>query len=128
MRVTILTNNEKVITELKECNNLVDLSKKDYLDVLYKARDLIYNDYRILIDPRSRDINYEITPFKSILLSYSGSRFDLKSLEMIEKSIENTKKLIENDKIEYQEGRLEDYKTSDYFVIKDRLEEISRLN
>lgn len=111
--VVIVTNNAYVINEYK---NTINVSG-EYLDVLYKVRDLTHLGYSLLTHPLGASIRMFYSPVRSVALKKG---FSEKSVEIIENSIETYINTMGVRRPDYKND--EDYKTLDAVLLKEGIE------
>lgn len=111
--VIIVTNNDSVISEYQNTINV----DGDYLDVLYKVRDLTHLGYSLVTHPLNASIRMFYSPFRSIALRKG---FSERSIEVIENSIETYINTMGVRRPDYQNG--EDYKFLDAILLKEGVE------
>ena len=87
MDFQVLTNNPLVYERLKE-KYAVTFLDCGYRELLCRARDNIHQGYRLYSHPLSGSIKPNETPYKSLLLSKTAEKLDVKSLALIENGIE----------------------------------------
>lgn len=130
MKQFIITNNPKVkkeISNLKFEGNFEFDVETGYLDVLYRARNLIHLGHILLTHPLSGSIKPSETPYKSIVLSEKSEKLDYQSMEIIEDSIEMAKKMIEGSRKRVYTDRIrDDFQLVDYTLLKNALESINQ--
>lgn len=113
----IITNNSLVI---KDYDNFL-LVDGDFLDVLEKARDMVYKDFKLLNHPLPASIRMFFSPARSIVL---GKGFSDKSCELIDQSIETYKRTIGIRRPDY--NNLADYEKLDLSLLKQAIAELSQ--
>lgn len=111
--LVIVTNNSKVIDEYQ---NTIDV-KGEYLDVLYKVRDLTHLGYSLVTHPLAASIRMFYSPYRSVVLRKS---FSEKSVEIIENSIETYINTMGVRRPDYDNG--EDYKLLDAVLLKEGIQ------
>lgn len=130
MKQLIISNNPKVKKEmnnLKFEGNFEFDGKTEYLDVLYRARNLIHLGHTLLTHPLSGSIKPSETPYKSLVLSEKPEKLDYQSMEIIEDSIEMAKKMIEGSRKRVYTDRIrDDFQLVDYTLLKNALESINQ--
>ena len=97
MKIIIISNNFLVCSTYKEDFEVI-YKRISYKEILNLARDYIHKGHKLLTHPLSGSVKPNETPFKTILLNSVSNTLDMKSLNIIEKSIETADKfqLIEN--------------------------------
>lgn len=121
----IITNNPKIVEEIS-CRNM-DISyceKADFMEILYKARDIIHSGYKLLTHPIVGSIKPYETPYKTIVLSDNNGEIDLDSIELIENSIELSKNFLDKPRRKLTKNIDEDFKLIDYKLISGAIESI----
>lgn len=113
----LITNNPKIFSGVSSSNiDIIYLPDLDFMDILYKARDYIHLNYRLLTHPIVSSIKPYETPYKSIALSYNKV-IDIYSLELIENSIELTKNFLDKPRRKLTESIAEDFRLIDYDLV-----------
>lgn len=111
-----------VITNNSLCrDSFKDLYKIHYIDssveeVFKTARDYIHRGHVLLTHPLLSSIKPNETPYRTILVTQSiNEKYDLNSLEIMEKSIHTLEKFLRDFKTPiWNEQILEDFKFIDY--------------
>ena len=111
--IVIVTNNDYVIKKYQDTINV----RGDYLDVLYKVRDLTHLGYSLVTHPLAASIRMFYSPFRSVALKKG---FSERSIEIIEDSIETYINTMGLRKPDYKNG--EDYKILDVVLLKEGVE------
>lgn len=111
----IITNNPLVMEKLADGHNVIYLDVS-YEEVLLEVRNRIHQGAQLLSHPLSGSVKPGETPYKSVLVSKSGGRTDMESLEIIEKAIETCRKFPIRWK-GFKEEVLEDFKLIDFTLI-----------
>ena len=107
MNEIILTNNSKVNDKYKSKFEIEFIEKSGYLNILYEARNMIYQGYRLLTHPMSSSLKPNQTRFRSIILQKNQNNLDTESILMIERAIESAEKflkLVNMDKFHQKES------------------------
>lgn len=123
MRGIIVTNNIDVKNEFDQLCNVIFLENKNYIDVLIFVRDKIHMGHQLLTHVLSGSIKPNETPYKSILITQTSHKMDMKSLHIVESSIQVYNKFehsIENPK--WTEKHLKDFRVIDLSLIKNAIE------
>lgn len=107
---TIVTNNVNVAEHYSD----VILVEGDYLDVLYKVRDLVYLNHTLINHPLPASIRMLYSPIRSIALKKGKSE---SSIILIEDSINKYLVTMGNRKPDYR--NFKDYKLLDYELLKE---------
>ncbi|HEY8364128.1 MAG TPA: GrdX family protein [Haloplasmataceae bacterium] len=116
----IVTNNP-LVYERHKGENIIYLENQDYLDVLIKARDLIHENYQLMVHPLYSNFLADKTFYKTIVLK-EGSKIDLESIELIEDAIILIRNsLSHRDKRIYANNIKSDLQFIDYEIIKQAL-------
>ncbi len=112
----IITNNSMVSDYYNKKN--VEFIAGNYLDVLYKVRDYVHKNYKLLTHPLSGSVKPNETPFKSVAIEVDD-KLDFDSVDLIEKAIYTYTKL-QKDSVtpKWIESVLEDFKVIDLDLIK----------
>ena len=121
----IITNNPKIAEEMTSKN--IDVSyfeQADFMEILYKARDIIHLGYKLLTHPIVSSIKPYETPYKTIVLTYNNGEIDLESIELIENSIELSKNFLDKPRRKLTKNIDEDFRLIDYELINGALESI----
>lgn len=108
--IVIITNNEMVSDQY---DNVIFV-KGDYIDVLYKARDMVYLNHNLINHPLAASIRMFYSPLRSIALKKGKSE---SSEIIIDESIQMYKNIMGNRNIDYR--NLEDYKLIDLELLKE---------
>lgn len=111
--IVIVTNNSYVINEYDNTINI----EGEYLDVLYKVRDLTHFGYSLVTHPLAASIRMFYSPVRSVVMRKG---FSEKSIEIIENSIEKYINTMGVRKPDYRNG--EDYCTLDAVLLKEGIE------
>lgn len=121
-KVIIVTNNDLTLEKFKD-KHQVEFIEGKLLDVLYKVRDYIHKNHKLLTHPLMGSIKPNQTPYKSVALSFKKlNELDIDSLMFIEKSIETAENLIKNKPPrEWSESVLNDFKVIDFDLIYNAL-------
>ncbi|MEI0476477.1 GrdX family protein [Brachyspira pulli] len=121
----LITNNPKIFKEVKSDNlNVIYLPDLDFMGILYKVRDYIHLNYKLLTHPIVSSIKPYDTPYKSIVLSNNDGVLDLESLDLIENSIALTKNFLDKPRRKLTETIDEDFKLIDYKLVVGAIESI----
>ena len=122
----ILTNNSKVNDKYKSKFEIEFIEKSGYLNILYEARNMIYQGYRLLTHPMSSSLKPNQTKFRSIILQKNQNNLDTESILMIERAIESAEKFLKFKKTpDWDEKILDDFRTVDMSIIEGVLNRIS---
>ena len=122
----IITNNPKIAEEMSGKN--IDISyfeQADFMEISYKARDIIHLGYKLLTHPIVSSIKPYETPYKTIVLAYNNGEIDLESIELIENSIELLKNFLDKPRRKLTKNIDEDFKLIDYKLISEAIESIA---
>lgn len=122
IRKLIVTNNKKL-----SCPdfNIVKV-EGNFLDVLYKTRDLIHLGYKLISHPLGASMSIMHSPVRSILMSNHVGSIDEESLEIIESSIEKYKISMGERTIDAR--NINDYELIDYELLKSAIRENDFIN
>lgn len=121
----LVTNNPKIFNEVNSRNiQVIYLPDLDFMGILYKARDYIHLNYKLLTHPIVSSIKPYDTPYKSIVLSNNDGVLDLESLDLIENSIALTKNFLDKPRRKLTETIDEDFKLIDYKLVVGAIESI----
>lgn len=111
--IVIVTNNSYVINEYDNTINI----DGEYLDVLYKVRDLTHLGYSLVTHPLAASIRMFYSPVRSVVMKKG---FSERSIEIIENSIEKYINTMGVRNPDYRNG--EDYCTLDAVLLKEGIE------
>lgn len=111
--VTIVTNNSK----LKDKFSNVLFVDGDYIDVLYKVRDLVYLNYTMVNHPLAASIRMFYSPVRSIAIKKGISE---NSIIIIEDSIASYLATMGHRKPDYK--NLEDYEFMDLNLLGESID------
>lgn len=119
---TIVTNNDYVRDKYKNDFNIVYVDKTDdYTGVLFKARDMIHEGYKLLTHPLSGSVKPNETPFKTIILE-KGTGLDQDGLIIIEEAIGTINKFLKIGRTpHYTEKIIDDCKVIDLSIIDNTI-------
>ncbi len=121
----ILTNNPLVKRELSGIEDICYF-ELTYEGVLLKARDLIFDGYKLLSHPLSGSVKPGETPYKSILVSTSQESLDMQSIKLIEKALESCKKFVDRTD-GLKDDVLSDFQIIDMTLLESALISANRL-
>ncbi len=115
----IITNNS-MVNDYYDGKN-VEFIEGNYLNVLYKVRDYVHMNYKLLTHPLSGSVKPNETPYKTVAIE-NHDKLDFNSVDLIEKAIYTYSKL-QNDSItpNWIESVLEDFMVIDLDLIKHAL-------
>ena len=121
-KMIIITNNSNVKEFFEPLSRYdVEFIEGGYGDVLYKARDYVHKNYKLLTHPLSGGIKPNETPYKSIAIE-KGSELDMFSLELIDNAVSVYEKLQHDLKTPmWIERILDDFRVIDLDLIKNAL-------
>ena len=121
----IITNNPKILEEISDKNIEISyFEQADFMEISYKARDVIHLGYKLLTHPIVSSIKPYETPYKTIVLAYNNGEIDLESIELIENSIELLKNFLDKPRRKLTKNIDEDFKLIDYKLINGAIESI----
>ena len=127
MENIIITNNEFVYAEYKDCIETIYDKDYLYLEILKLVRDKIHLGHKLLTHPLSGSVKPNETPYKSIIISKEKNSLDRSGLKIIEESIRLTEKFLNDNKTpDWSEKVLNDFKTIDLSLITPVMEKINR--
>ena len=121
----ILTNNPLVKRELSGIEDICYF-ELTYEGILLKARDLIFDGYKLLSHPLSGSVKPGETPYKSILVSTSQESLDMQSIKLIEKAWESCKKFVDRTD-GLKDDVLSDFQIIDMTLLESALISANRL-
>lgn len=81
--IVIVTNNSYVINEYDNTINI----EGEYLDVLYKVRDLTHLGYSLVTHPLAASIRMFYSPVRSVVMKKVFQKGQLKLLKILSKNI-----------------------------------------
>ena len=115
----IITNNPLVKDRLGQ-EYEVDFEEISYEEVLKKVRDFVYNKHELLTHPLSGSVKPNETPYKSIMVAKNPDRYNVESMEIIDRAIAVVPKFeFKSDK--YAEDVYDDFQYIDYALISSAL-------
>ena len=98
----------------------VDFEEISYEEVLKKVRDFVYNKHELLTHPLSGSVKPNETPYKSIMVAKNPDRYNVESMEIIDRAIAVVPKFeFKSDK--YAEDVYDDFQYIDYALISSAL-------
>ena len=117
----IVTNNPKFI---KYNNFRVEYKLENYIEVLYRVRDYVHKNNKIITHPLYGNITPTTTLYRSVVLE-EANYLDLESVYLIEDSIQKVERIIKLEKIRnFSESIKKDLEFIDYTLIKETLDQI----
>lgn len=121
-KMIIITNNSNVKEFFEPLSRYdVEFIEGGYGDVLYKTRDYVHKNHKLLTHPLSGSIKPNETPYKSIAIE-KGSELDMFSLELIDNAVSVYEKLQHDLKTPmWIERILDDFRVIDLDLIKNAL-------
>ena len=115
----IITNNPLVKDRLGQ-EYEVDFTEISYEEVLKKVRGFVYNKHELLTHPLSGSVKPNETPYKSIMVAKNPDRYNVESMEIIDRAIAVVPKFeFKSDK--YAEDVYDDFQYIDYALISSAL-------
>lgn len=123
----ILITNNSVVEEAFE-GKIKLLHVETHKDVLIKARDYVYEGYKLVTHPMASSIKPNQTPFRSIIVMPKGNDDNNDDIMLIEEALENYRKF-ERDKAAtdwYRKETDNDFKLIDYYLIEDAIPHLTR--
>ncbi len=123
----ILITNNSVVEEAFE-GKIKLIHVETHKDVLIKARDYVYEGYKLVTHPMASSIKPNQTPFRSIMVMPKGSDDNNDDIILIEEALENYRKF-ERDKAAtdwYRKETDNDFKLIDYYLIEDAIPHLTR--
>lgn len=116
MNVRCITNNPLV---LEKKLSYVESVEGDTLAVLESVKKEILKGYKLVTHPLTSSIRPDMSPYKTVVLTWKKGNIDADSLEIIEKSIEYTVNLINNSKeYKWDDASLKDFQFIDKDLVK----------
>mgnify|MGYP001777980623 CR=1 FL=1 len=125
-KLILITNNSVVEDAFKGKIKLETV--ETHKDVLIKARDYIYKDYKLVTHPMASSIKPNQTPFRSIIVMPKGNDDNTDDIMMIEEALESYRKF-EGEKgatAWYRDQTDNDFKLIDYYLIEDAIPHLTR--
>lgn len=120
--IMIITNNTLVYESF---NNkfTVNYINGTATKVLFKVRDYMHNNHRLLTHPLVSSIKPNEMPYRTIVISKDrDNNIDLESLELIEKSISTTIKFMKDfNTPNWNENVLKDFRLIDFDIINNAI-------
>lgn len=117
MEYCIVSNNKKAIENFPEAIKV----EGEFIDVLYKARDMVHKGHRLISYPLGASIRMMYSPIRSIVISKEPVGFHEDSLEIIEGSIEKYKVTMGERNVDNK--NYDDYQMIDYELLLSAIEE-----
>ncbi|KRQ88020.1 hypothetical protein ABG79_00186 [Caloramator mitchellensis] len=121
-KVIIVTNNVITMEKMSDKHDIIWVDGS-LLDVLYKVRDYIHRNHKLLTHPLMGSIKPNQTPYKSVAISKNPlETLDFESLSFIENSIETAQSLIKSKPHRtYPDSVYDDFRIIDYDLIFNAL-------
>ena len=125
MEFIIVTNNNKVFNFYKETNQVFYFQKLDFLEILNKVREEIYQGRKLLSDPIMYNLENVENPFKSIALSKETCD-DEDQKRLIDSVIGIAKKIpSRKDFSEFDDMTLEGFRFVDLNILRDGIKDFN---
>lgn len=119
MEFIIITNNNKVFNFYKETNQVYYFQRLDFLEILNKVREQVYQGHKLLSDPIMYNLENVENPFKSIALSKEVFDDD-EQKRLIDSVIGIAKKIPgRKDFSEFDNMTLEGFRFVDLNILRD---------
>lgn len=120
--IIIITNNA-IVYENFNNKFTVNLINGTATEVLFKVRDFIHCNHRLLTHPLVSSIKPNEMPFRTIIISKQrDNNIDMESLELIENSISTTNKFMKDFGIpNWNESILKDFQLIDFDIINNAI-------
>lgn len=121
----IITNNKKFIGYMSIKDNIiVEYKEEAYLQVLFRARDYIHKNYKLLTHPLYGNITPTSTVYRTLVLE-EGKELDLYSVSIIGSAIEKVERIISTEKTKkLTESIRKDLEFIDFALIEETLNQI----
>ena len=101
----------------KKKNEIVEYYNVDFISILTIVRDRIHLGHKLLTHPLSSSIKPNVSPYKTIHISYVKGDLDVDSLSLIEESIATYQKLSKGyTKKKWSDEVLLDFQLIDYSI------------
>ena len=125
MEFIIVTNNNKVFNFYKETNQVYYFQKLDFLNILNKVKEQIYQGHKLLSDPIMYNLENVENPFKSIALSKEVFDDD-EQKRLIDSVIGIAKKIPgRKDFSEFDDMTLESFRFVDLNILRDGIKDFN---
>lgn len=125
MEFIIVTNNNKVFNFYKETNQVYYFQKLDFLNILNKVKEQIYQGRKLLSDPIMYNLENVENPFKSIALSKEVFDDD-EQKRLIDSVIGIAKKIPgRKDFSEFDDMTLESFRFVDLNILRDGIKDFN---
>ena len=123
----ILITNNSVVEEAFE-GKIKLIHVETHKDVLIKARDYIYEGYKLVTHPMASSIKPNQTPFRSIMVMPKGNEDNNDDIILIEEAIDSYGKFEGEKKATdwYRKETDNDFKLIDYYLIEDAIPHLTR--
>ena len=115
--LVIITNNPLVYEKLNDKYE-VQFFEISYLDILFKVRDFVYKNHKLLTHPLSGSIKPKETKYKSIAIEKKETELDIESCNLISNAIEVYSKF---NVLEFPDSMLSDFQLVDLSLISSGL-------
>ncbi len=111
--IKIISNNPLVEKNYQDVEFIEGL----YLEVLYKVRDMIHQNYKLVTHPLAGSVKPNSNPYRTVIVK-SATKLDNSSLMAIESAIELTKKMLSDKSLrDWEDSIKEDFQLVDKSLI-----------
>lgn len=125
MEFIIITNNNKVFNFYKETNEVFYFQRLDFLEILNKVKEQIYQGHKLLSDPIMYNLENVENPFKSIALSKEIFE-DEEQKRLIDSVIRIAKKIPGRKNFsEFDDMTLESFRFVDLNILRDGVKDFN---
>lgn len=125
MEFIIITNNNKVFNFYKETNEVFYFQRLDFLEILNKVKEQIYQGHKLLSDPIMYNLENVENPFKSIALSKEIFE-DEEQKRLIDSVIGIAKKIPGRKNFsEFDDMTLESFRFVDLNILRDGVKDFN---
>lgn len=113
----ILTNNPLIRDQMDYDKFEIEYLDIDYIDILYRGRDEIHRNKRLLTHPLYGSVKPNETVYRTLVLTDSKD-LDFESLRYMEEAIQTAETFLKNsDPKDWPERILNDFQVIDYDLI-----------
>lgn len=125
MEFIIITNNNKVFNFYKETNEVFYFQRLNFLEILNKVKEQIYQGHKLLSDPIMYNLENVENPFKSIALSKEIFE-DEEQKRLIDSVIGIAKKIPGRKSFsEFDDMTLESFRFVDLNILRDGVKDFN---